>query len=47
MTQSQEKTEKISASTDKKKKLNYDEPSTSSPELKQKKTLRKYCSEYL
>jgi hypothetical protein len=47
MTRSQEKTETISASTDKKRKLNYDEPSTSSPELKQKKILRKYCSEYL
>ena len=39
--------ETISVSTVKKRKLNYDEPSTSSSELKQKKTCRKYCPEYL
>ena len=47
MSQSQEKMETISVSTVKKRKLNYDEPSTSSSELKQKKTCRKYCPEYL
>ncbi|VVC41897.1 Hypothetical protein CINCED_3A010599 [Cinara cedri] len=47
MTQSQEITETISASTVKKRKLNYGEHSTSSCESKQKNALRKYCSEYL
>jgi len=47
MSQSQEEMETISVSTVKKRKLNYDEPSTSSSELKQKKTCRKYCPEYL
>lgn len=47
MTQSQEKPETISASIVKRKKLNYDEPSTSSSESKQNNSFRKYCSEYL
>jgi len=37
MTQSQEEIETILVSTFKKRKLNYDEPSTSSSESKQKK----------
>jgi len=40
MSQSQEEMETISVSTVKKRKLNYDEPSTSSSEFKQKKTCR-------